>query len=76
MNQSFSYLQREEHCMDEGFTLVELMIVIAIIGILAAIAIPSMLAYSKRAHQAVAVSECKEVYNSFVKYYLDTVISG
>jgi prepilin-type N-terminal cleavage/methylation domain-containing protein len=44
---------------NKGFTLIELMIVVAIIAIIAAIAIPSLLGAKKSANEASAISTCR-----------------
>ena len=46
-----------------GFTLIELIVVIAIIGVLAAILVPAMIGYVKRSKITGANSSAKSLYN-------------
>ena len=53
----------------KGFTLIELMIVVAILGILAAVAIPAFLKYIKRAKTSEATMNIRKLYDGSVTYF-------
>ena len=62
-------LQKMTRTNEKGFTLIELMIVIAIIGILAAIAIPNFIAYRNKAFCSAAESDANNVAAAIANHF-------
>ncbi len=62
---------RERLSRDEGFTLIELMVVVLIIAVLVAIAIPSFLGFRDRAQDRSAQSDVRSAILAEKGYYTD-----
>lgn len=64
----------------EGFTLVELLIVISIIGVLVAIAVPSYILAQKRSKTKACIANMKIIHDAIARYMtdfgIDVVYSG
>jgi len=60
----------------KGFTLIELMIVVAIIGILAAIAIPNFLRFQARSRTTEAKTNLGAIFTAEISYYGDSSAYG
>ena len=54
---------------DKGFTLIELMIVVAILAILAVVAVPAFIKYMRRAKTTEAIDQMDKIYKGSAIYY-------
>jgi prepilin-type N-terminal cleavage/methylation domain-containing protein len=70
-------IQRLRTSNKKGFTLIELMIVVAILAILAVVAVPAFIKYMRRAKTTEAIDQLDKIYKSSATYYsTPSVVKG
>lgn len=63
--------KRSDATRDAGFTLIELVIVMAVVAILAAVAIPNYSAYVQRGHRASAQAYLSDLASRQAQFFID-----
>ncbi len=64
-------VQSQSLTLEKGFTLVEIMVVVVIIGILATFLIPATNKANEKTHSTVLVNDIEEYVNAFEFYYTE-----
>src|SRR5262245_45155184 len=62
-------MQTRRRTSNVGFTLLELMVVVAIVGILGGLAIPAYLGYLDKARNARSIAEIRSIEKSIMLFY-------
>ena len=70
MNMNISVCGRQV-VKQAGFTLIEIMIVVVILGVLAALVVPNMIGKAGEARQTAAASDIRSIANALDMYRLD-----
>jgi len=69
-------MQNQQHRKQKGFTLIELMIVVAIIGVLAAIAIPAYQDYVNKSEAASGLATLKALITPAELFYQENGVTS
>ncbi len=67
-----NHKQRAFQMMKRGFTLIEIVIVLAVIAVLAAFLIPTMWGHSEKSRALRAMNDCKTIAEAIMNFYQDT----
>lgn len=64
-------MEKKKRLSEEGFTLLELMVVVAIIGVLTSIAIPAYIGYANRAHETEAKLSLSGIFVAETSFFTE-----